>query len=411
MFSKSIEKIIYIFLIFSISIILIKSSYLGNFYWQFSSLFVDHNHFIDWLECDAIGVNLFTSEKLICNNRDVATFNYGNAILILPWNQSLDIFYRDYLPYVLIFIFILLTIKIINPQNNKDRILLFLCILNPSTLLAFDRLNVDLFIYVFAIIICFNRIYLINWLLTLFVSFIKVYPATLFVNIFFENLKRSLKSIMIIIIFIFLLTVVYFFYFKDYVLFFLNNISGGKAGYHYLFSLNSLPKILKYVFDFNYQILLIIFYSLFIYSVVKFYKKYTCNIEEIDDDIFSLNSKLFMIAGFLSIISFSIFSNWFYREIFLILMLPYVLHNKIGPTYSFNNLFIHILVIRYIFLFIYGYINIHDNLTYVESVRVFSSKFLIIIFIKSIFDFFIMGIFSAILFRKSKLCFKRLMNS
>ena len=158
MFSKSIEKIIYIFLIFSISLFLINSNYSGNFYWQYPSLFDDHNHFIDWLECDAIGVNLFTSEKLICNNREVATFNYGNAVLILPWNQSLDIFYRDYLPYILIFIFVLLTVKIINPQKNIAKILLFLCILNPSTLMAFDRVNVDLFIYVFVIIICFNRI-------------------------------------------------------------------------------------------------------------------------------------------------------------------------------------------------------------------------------------------------------------
>jgi len=418
MFSKSIEKIIYIFLIFSISLFLINSNYSGNFYWQYPSLFDDHpvlfddhNSFIDWLECNAIGVDLFTSEKLICNNREVAAFNYGNAILILPWNQSLDIYYRNYQPYILIFIFVLLTVKIINPQKNIAKILLFLCILNTSTLMAFDRANVDLFIYISVIIICFNRIYFINWFLTLFVTFIKIYPAALFVNIFFENSKRSLRSIMIIIFFILLLTVVYFFYFKDYVLFFLNNLSGGKAGYHYLFSLNSLPKILKYVFNFNYQILLIIFYSLFVYSVIKFYKKYAYNIKETDDDIFSLNSKLFMIGGFVTVISFSVFSNWLHREIYLILMIPYVLHNKIGSTYNFNYLFIHILVIRYIFLFIYGYINVHDDITYVESVRVFSNKFLIIIFIKSIFDFFIMGIFSSILFQKSKLYFKRLINS
>ncbi len=358
MFSKSVEKIIYIILLFFISLILLNSHYSGNFYWQLSSLFLDHNVFIDWLECDALGVNLFTSEKLVCNNREISTFNYGNAVLILPWSKSLDIFYRDYLPYILIFTFILFTVKIINPQKNIDKILLFLCILNPSTLLAFDRLNGDLFIYVLAIIICFNRIYFINWFLTIFLSFIKIYPATLFINIFFENPKRSLKSIMIIIIFILLLTTIYFFYFKDYIMFFLNNISGGKAGYHYLFSLNSLPKILKYVFNLNYQVLLIVFYSLFVYSVIKFYKKCAYNIRETDDDIFCLNSKLFMVGGFLTVISFSIFSNWFYREIFLILMLPYILHNKISLAYKYNYLFVHIIIIRYFFfihLWIYKY--------------------------------------------------------
>ena len=49
----------------------------------------------------------------------------------------------------------------------------------------------------------------------------------------------------------------------------LNNMLPGKAGYHFLYSLNSLPKILKYVFGIKYQILLLIFYSLFIFLVIS----------------------------------------------------------------------------------------------------------------------------------------------
>ena len=389
-------------LIFFLSIILINSNLVGNFYWQGSSLFGDFNSVINWLECNAIGVDLYTKASLICNGKQVSLFNYGHAILILPWSQTLDIFYRDFLPYILIFIFIFLTIKIIKPTGKVEVILLFLCLMNPSTLFAYDRLNMDLLVYILAITICFNRIYFINWFLTLFISFVKIYPATLFINVFLENQKRTLIKICLIVILIFLSTMVYFFYFADYIMYFFSNMTSGKAGYHYLFSLNSLPKIFKYIFNINYQILLVIFYLSFILFVIKIYRNYSSSLNEKNNEIYSLNSKLFMIGGFLTLISYIIFSNWLYREIFLILMIPYVLRSRID---SKNNIFfflIYFFIARYFFLFLYAYLNIHDGITYENSVRIFSLNFLFAILVKSIFDFIIMGLLASILFQKTK---------
>ena len=389
-------------LIFFLSIILINSNLVSNFYWQGSSLFGDFNSVINWLECNAIGVDLYTKASLICNGKQVSLFNYGHAILILPWSQTLDIFYRDFLPYILIFIFIFLTIKIIKPTGKVEVILLFLCLMNPSTLFAYDRLNVDLLVYILAITICFNRIYFINWFLTLFISFVKIYPATLFINVFLEDQKRTLVKICLIIILIFLSTMVYFFYFADYIMYFFSNMTSGKAGYHYLFSLNSLPKIFKYIFNINYQILLVIFYLSFILFVIKIYRNYSSSLNEKNNEIYSLNSKLFMIGGFLTLISYIIFSNWLYREIFLILMIPYVLRSRID---SKNNIFfflIYFFIARYFFLFLYAYLNIHDGITYENSVRIFSLNFLFAILVKSIFDFIIMGLLASILFQKTK---------
>ena len=389
-------------LIFFLSIILINSNLVSNFYWQGSSLFGDFNSVINWLECNAIGVDLYTKASLICNGKQVSLFNYGHAILILPWSQTLDIFYRDFLPYILIFIFIFLTIKIIKPTGKVEVILLFLCLMNPSTLFAYDRLNMDLLVYILAITICFNRIYFINWFLTLFISFVKIYPATLFINVFLEDQKRTLVKICLIIILIFLSTMVYFFYFADYIMYFFSNMTSGKAGYHYLFSLNSLPKIFKYIFNINYQILLVIFYLSFILFVIKIYRNYSSSLNEKNNEIYSLNSKLFMIGGFLTLISYIIFSNWLYREIFLILMIPYVLRSRID---SKNNIFfflIYFFIARYFFLFLYAYLNIHDGITYENSVRIFSLNFLFAILVKSIFDFIIMGLLASILFQKTK---------
>jgi len=399
--------LIYTVLIFSIILITINSDIVGNLYWQLSSRFVDYTVMIDWLECQSLGINLYVTEELICNGKTVVPFAYGPAILFLPYNDVLSVFYNKYLPLIIIFLFIFLTIKIINPQNKIEKLLLFLILLNPSSLLTFDRLNFDIIVYIFAIIICFNRFYFINWFSILFLSFIKIYPAALFINIFFENEKRTNKNIFLIILFIFLITLIYAYYYTDGILYSFEHHWDGKAGYHYLFSLNSIPKILKYVFNFNYQILIFLTYSLFIFLVIKIYKNFNSLSIQLQNDIFSNNSKLFIVGGYLSIICFFLYSNWFYREIFLILMIPNVLRLKSSTNNKILNLLIYVIIARYFYLFLYSYINIHDGITHINSVRIFSSKFLFIIFLKSVFDFIIMSLFSAILFLKTKIYIKK----
>ena len=144
---KTLRNLVYSLFIFITIALLINSNFLGNFYWQLTSLFVDHGNLVNWLECNSIGVDLYTTEQLVCNNKNISIFNYGHILLVLPWNETLDSFYRTYLPYITIFFFIFLTIKIINPKKSIELVLLFLCLFNPSTLLGFDRLNIDLFIF------------------------------------------------------------------------------------------------------------------------------------------------------------------------------------------------------------------------------------------------------------------------
>ena len=410
MYFNKIKILIYTSLIFSFILITINSDIVANLYWKLSSKFVDYNAMIEWLECHSLGVNLYITEGLICNGKKVETFAYGHALLFLPYNDALSVFYNKYLPLIIIFLFILLTIKIINPQNKIEKLLLFLILLNPSTLLAFDRLNFDIIVYIFAIIICFNRFYFINWFSILFLSFIKIYPAALFINIFFENEKRTNKNIFLIILFIFLITLIYAYYYTDTISYFLEHSGDGKSGYHYLFSLNSIPKILRYVFNFNYQILIFLTYSLFIILVIKIYKNFNSLSSQLQNDIFSNNSKLFIVGGYLSIVCFFAFSNWIYREVFLILMIPNVLSLKSSTNNKILNLLIYVIIARYFYLFIYSYINIHDGITHVNSVRIFSSKFLFIIFLKSVFDFIIMSLFSAILFLKTKIYIKKMLS-
>jgi hypothetical protein len=88
--------------------------------------------------------------------------------------------------------------------------------------------------------------------------------------------------------------------------------------------------------------------------------------------------------------------------------MPYFLHKKNDNKLNIYSMIIYILIVRYFFLFIYSYINIHDDIIHIDSIRVFSNKFLLVIFIKSILDFIIMGLISSILFKKSKTYIKKL---
>ena len=152
--------------------------------------------------------------------------------------------------------------------------------------------------------------------------------------------------------------------------------------------------------------MLLLTYSLFIFLVVKINKNFNSLSNQLQNDIFSNNSKLFMVGGYTSVICFFLFSNWFYREVFLILMIPHLLSLKSSTDNKVLKLLFFLIIARYIYLFPYSYVNIHDGITHINDVRIFSTKFLIVIFLKSVFDFIIMTLFSALLVQKTTIYLK-----
>ena len=397
---KNFFHIIIIFILVNIAL---QSSFLSNFIWATHEPFADLKMPINWLECHFLGFNLITTEALNCETgKNISQFNYGYIFLATPYNETLDLFYRDYLPYILIFLFIFLSTKIINPKNNFEITLLYLALLNPSSMLLMERMQLDCIIYISVILIVYNRFYIVNWFLSIYLTLIKIYPIIMLINIFVEKKNRSLKKIFLIFLFLTIITFIYLFINKEAYSFMINNMLPGKAGYHYLFSLNALPKIFKYIFNIKYQILLIIFYISFIIITTKFYKTIYKNNHYFKRELFTNNSKLFLVGGFLSLFLFISVSSYVYKEIFLILLIPFILEikNKYGDKFFKTILFI--IIFRYIFLFLYAYVNVNDGITYDDNQRVFSNIFLIFITLKSLFDFILMSIIASILYLKSK---------
>ena len=244
------KNIFHTLVIFIIIISLLYSKILPNFLWTLPDLFLDFKMPLNWLECHSLGFNLITIENIDCGtDKKISQFNYGYIFLSIPYNDILSIFYREYLPWLFVFFFIYLTLKIINPKNKLEIILVYLALLNPSTMLLIERMQLDCLFYIAIIFTIYNRFYFINWFLGFYFALIKFYPIALLVTIFIEDGNRSLKKILIIIISLALLFFIYLYINREFYSFMLNNMLPGKAGYHFLYSFNAIPKIFKYVFN------------------------------------------------------------------------------------------------------------------------------------------------------------------
>ena len=397
------KNIFHTFALFALIFFLLHSKILSNFVWTFTELFMDFKGPINWLECHNLGFNLITLENVDCGlDKKIGQFNYGYAFLNIPYNDFLGIFYRTYLPWLLIFLFIFSSVLIFNPKNKLETLLLYLALLNPSTLLLLERMQLDCLFYMAIIFAVYNRYYFIHWFLGIYFALLKFYPIAILISIFVEKKDRNLKSIFFIILFLSLVFFSYLYINKEYYSFMLNNMLPGKAGYHFLYSLNSLPKILHSIFAINYQILLIIFYVLFAFLVVKVCKKIGPNKDFIYNELYSQKSKLYLIAGYFNLFLFIIVSSYAYKEVYLILSLPFILSIRKKYNNKIFDILIYIFIIRYIFLFLYAYINVHDGITFINGERIFSTKFLIVISLKALFDFFLISFITAILYLKTK---------
>ena len=136
---------------------------------------------------------------------------------------------------------------------------------------------------------------------------------------------------------------------------------------------------------------------------MKFYKMISLNYNKISDEIYSRDSKLFIIGGYFSLFLFILVSSYTYKEIFLILLIPLILNMKNKYQSKIFDILLYLFIVRYCYLFLYGFLNIHDGVTFLDGKRIFSNNFLFAIFFKSILDFALMSVISAILYLKTRI--------
>ena len=133
-------------------------------------------------------------------------------------------------------------------------------------------------------------------------------------------------------------------------------------------------------------------YLLFIYQVYK--KSINLNINL--DDKYTFEKKLFLLSSNSLLFCFFIFSNAFYREVFIILIIPYLLSN-INNIY-FKNILLF-LCLKYLYNFLYTFDLNFETFYHVNDVRIYKKHFLITVFFKGFIDYILMLLIGGITLR------------
>ena len=330
------------------------------------------------------------------NKNGCRPFQYGPILLYLPFNDILKDFYYNQFPILLIILFIFFLFLIL--KNNKyDFILIPLIIFCPTTLLAIERGNIDLLLFLIAVLICLNKYFYLSCVLVGWSFLVKYYPITFFANLFTYTNKKSLIHLKVVIFSLLIISLIFILIKKQILFDFIDNASASKAGFHLLFSAKAHAKFFKYSFEFNYIFLIAFTYIIFFTSSIYLYKYFIKRNSFKSLNITNTQEKLFLIGANTSIFNYLLFSNYYYREIFLILSLPLIMKLiKITNTKIFK-IILSLVYIRYMFLYIYNYFILNENFYYIDGVRTFHNSFLVVYFTKASFDFLFMILITSIL--------------
>lgn len=350
-------------------------------------LFGDFKYLFKVINCHNLGFNVYSSND--CYKDYYGSFLYGPAILIFP---SITKNFADVLIHiistVLIISFIFLNIKLIKPDNLFKYLLTTLILFNPTTLFLYEKLNIDILIYIFLIIsIYFTKNIIMRLLIVLILTLTKFYPAILSI-IFLLEKKTKFKNLIFFSLSVFLI-ISFFFLFLENLKSIIGTLNYVSQSFRYSFSLNSLNKILLFFFNFKYETLLklALIGSNFIISYV-IYNFFLKDSEIINDNRLGDNSNFFIVSGSLAVSLYLIFGNNFYREIYLIGIIPFLLNNI--ETNIFRYI-LYIFISKYIYLLIFFpyYYNADLNINTIAQ---------ILIGLKSFIDYFFISILISVLF-------------
>ncbi len=400
-FEKMIKKIILGTFSLIILFILFSQGYINNFFVTESG---SGAYFADWQ---------FVVNAIKCKSslQTCPLIDLGGLFLLLPYTDKLNQFYQIF-PILLIILFVFYVIKIIELKNSKYAFLSLLLIFNPSSILALERANTDVIFFIILLFICYSRFFWANAILINISFLAKYYPITFFINFLIEKKDRSNFTSLLLIILSFFICIA-FIYFDEHGLKAMVGSPGEThfrtgAGWGYLFSVKAIPRILKYLFDFNYIVLLIFFYSFFIFLTIKFYKFFKKSNIFKSLTLYNIEDRFFILGINTLLLCFLLFSNYYYREIFLILSLPLLIKLKNQKeSKEINYIFIFI-ILRYLFLFIYNYIMIQETHYFEDNQRIFHNSFLFIETIKGILDFVLISVLSSFLIHYNTIILKKL---
>lgn len=318
-------------------------------------LFSDWSVILSAIKCKSLNYNIFINNPCDIYHRPHV---YGSILLFIPYIEDYSIFYFWYFPILINLIFITIIILHFNFTSFKEYFLCLIFILNPSTLLAMERLNFDIFIFLLMILLCYFRKNILNLLFISYLTLAKFYPVSLLPLFFIKN-KNNKFFINFLFALFFLLLVAFCLYLdKDNLVEIVRNKYSFSANYKWSFNFLALSKIpsLQNIFSENLLILFFLFFSIVFFLIGIFvcknilYKK-----NYILTRSWDYNKTLFLISAGVVVSTYFAFNNWRYREIFIFGLIPLSL-KLCRDNLFFKNL-IDFIIFRLLYLTISSYLS------------------------------------------------------
>ena len=335
-------------------------------------LFLDWKVIISSLECQAMGIDVYNANPCDPISRK---YNYGRILLFIPYIAEYKNFYNFYFPLFVNLVFVCVTAVHFKTKSLTQILLYFLVIFNPSTLLLMERLNFDIIVFLFIFLLCYFRSNLLNFLVILFLTLAKFYPISLLSLFFFDHNKKSSRIFIPLALVLVFLVIVIFFVFIDkekYLALFstTDQFSASPQYSFYFLSFLKLKLVQDYFFYFFFNYLyipaphtnLILFvFSAFLLSIFLFFLLKVNKIKNLK--AFNINSyehRLFFLGGGVLVSIYFAFNNIFYREVFLICLIPYLIEQS--HTNKFFKFLVYYLFFHYIFFIISYYCSAYQRM-------------------------------------------------
>ena len=373
------------------------------------------------------GVNIFADWSVIINANlcfekglDVYSNNpcdqwgrkhvYGNILLNIPFIQSFKNFYFFMFPILFNLLFLYVTINFFKFNNYIEYFMIFPFMLSPSIILSIERANIDIIIFLIVVFISFNKKLLFNYIPLLFVTLSKFYPISLATIFLFE--KKFSKIILNFIVFFILIISLLYLQYDDLVKIF-NNSKQFIGGGIYNFSFNGLALYitsLNIIID-NKNLNWIKYLGIFVFLIIPIlitlrfqirfiFKNYIIK-DKLTENIYE--NRLYLLSSVVILSCYFLFSNYIYREIFFLGLIPWILKEReVNSNKNFINFYYYILCTKFVISFIITYIIRNEYFLLIKP---------ILIFIKHSFDFYLITIILIFLLSSIIFFYQKLRNN
>ena len=325
-----------------------------------------------------LGINVFYNNPCASSIMD-----YGNIFLLFPYFESLEKFYFFYFPILTGIVFIFSIVSLLQPKNIFNYFLLTLILFSPPTLLIIERANFDMLIFLMVVLIAFSNSLFLNFIIIIFVSLLKYYPLTLMVNFFIEKKAISTKKILLILS-LFIIVVFSLFYLtgESWELM-QHKTQSWDPPWGNQFSVKAITMISEKWKNYEHPMILLISYIFFIFFTIIFFLafKKTRFIDKVN--IYSFEEKLFILGANLVVTLYLISHNIHYREIFIILLFPFLMKLNESIDNKIFRYLLYFITFRYIFFLISNY-------------YIFFNKIYYLLYFKASSDIILVSSFAAI---------------